>query len=350
MTTAITATRSTVIASCWDGKRSRSMEPIVGVAAAEAPCPRPSGNNTVSSTNALQSQSANGTVRVAATSPAVMTNRRRSGPGGIADTRNGRTRIEVCFIASASPPESPARRRSASLRQDERDEQECHHRDVDPAGGEEERPRRKGEQHLEGPDLGIGRRLHPAEAGDRDREGDDREPHACVRPDDMARQRPRETEHEHPRQVWEVDLGRERSIRERAVSILGHVGVLPVERDVRRLLDDDHFGLGVISRVTLGPPDGSGHEGDDRRREEDDDDEPDPTPALTGLVPGQPRGTDGQDGGHPVRPQRHPPPGPLQRDVGGRGRDAGERRRDPVQESVHEPWPSGWGDRHRAPR
>jgi hypothetical protein len=166
----------------------------------------------------------------------------------------------------------------------------------------------------------------------------------------MARQRPRETEDEHPRQVREVDLGRERSIRERTVSILGRVGVTPVERRVRRLLHDDDLGLRVISRVALGPPGGSGHEGNDGRREEDDDDEPDPTPALTGLVPVQPRGAEGQDRGHAVRPERHPPPGPLQRDVGGRGRDAGERRRDPVQESVHEPVPSGWGDRHRVSR
>ena len=147
------------------------------------------------------------------------------------------------------PPHDPGAPGFSSIREHSGREEQGKHRDVDPAGREEQGARGEREQDLERPDPGPGGASHPKQAGHRDRKRHDREPNAGVRPSGVACHSSRDAERQHERQVREVHLRRERALGERAVHVVLRVGVASVEQRVGSFLGDDHLGLRMAARI-----------------------------------------------------------------------------------------------------
>ena len=120
-----------------EGNRSRSSEPTVGVRAAETPWPAPRGNKTGVFDERSHVPAAKGRVSPRPTRPAVARNRRRADPSDIASAMNGTTRNEVCFVARANPPTSPAPLVSPRSASTAVARSSAEHGDIDAAGREE---------------------------------------------------------------------------------------------------------------------------------------------------------------------------------------------------------------------
>ena len=116
------------------------------------------------------------------------------------------------FRRERQPSQEPGASHFTPLREHGGREEQREHGDIDTTRCEEQGSRGEREQNLERSDSALGAGVHPEQARESHREGEDREPDASIHPGNMSRHRPRDAEHEHEGHVGEVHSRRERPV------------------------------------------------------------------------------------------------------------------------------------------